>query len=59
MPKVGKRHFSYSKKGQAAAKSYARKTGQKVTKKKKGGYQYGWQNTKETNSRTEESLEGP
>ncbi len=38
MPKVGKRHFSYSKKGQAAAKSYARKTGQKVTKKKKGGY---------------------
>ena len=58
MPKVGKRQFSYSKKGKSAAKSYAKKTGQTMTKKKKGGYQYGWQNTKETNRRTEEPLEG-
>ena len=36
MPKVGGRHFSYSKKGRTAAKRYARKTGQKVSKKKKG-----------------------
>jgi|TARA_R100000808_G_scaffold19913_1_gene43148 hypothetical protein len=35
MPKVGKKHFSYSKKGKAAAKSYAKKTGKKMTKKKK------------------------
>jgi hypothetical protein len=38
MPKVGKRHFSYSKKGQAAAKKYAKATGKPMTKKKKGGY---------------------
>ena len=35
MPKVGKRRFSYSKKGRTAAKRYARKTGQKVSKQKK------------------------
>ena len=33
MPKVGSRSFSYTKKGKAAAKSYAKKTGQKVSKK--------------------------
>ena len=35
MPKVGKRHFSYCKKGQKAASAYAKKTGKKMTKKKK------------------------
>ena len=35
MPQVGKKKFSYSKKGKAAAKSYAKKTGKKMTKKKK------------------------
>ncbi len=35
MPKVGGKHFSYSKKGKAAAKSYAKKTGKKVTNRKK------------------------
>ena len=35
MPKVGKRHFSYNKKGKAAAKNYAAKTGQKMTKRRK------------------------
>ena len=35
MPKVGKKHFSYSSKGKAAAKKYAKKPGQKMTKKKK------------------------
>lgn len=30
MPKVGGKHFSYSKKGRAAAKRYATKTGKKV-----------------------------
>jgi|TARA_R100001143_G_C3248484_1_gene82399 hypothetical protein len=35
MPKVGKKHFSYSKKGKAAAKAYAKKTGKKMTKKKR------------------------
>ena len=38
MPKVGKKKFAYSKKGKAAAKAYAKKTGKKVTKKKKKGY---------------------
>jgi hypothetical protein len=33
MPKVGKRHFSYSKAGKAAAKKYAKKTGKKMRKK--------------------------
>ena len=38
MPKVGDKHYSYTKKGQAAARSQARRTGQTVTntqKKKK------------------------
>ena len=35
MPKVGKKHFSYSSKGKAAAKKYAKKTGQKMSRKKK------------------------
>jgi hypothetical protein len=40
MPKVGKRHFSYTKKGKAAAKAHAKRTGKKITKKspKKKGY---------------------
>ena len=35
MPKVGDKHFSYSAKGRKAAKSYAKKTGKKVTNRKK------------------------
>jgi hypothetical protein len=35
MPKVGKRHFSYSAKGKAAAKRYAKKTGKKMTNTKR------------------------
>ena len=35
MPKVGKKHFSYSSAGKRAAKRYAKKTGKKVTHKKK------------------------
>jgi len=35
MPKVGKKHFSYSAKGKAAAKRHAKKTGKKMTKKRK------------------------
>ena len=34
MPKVGGKHFSYSKKGKAAARSYAKKTGKRVTHRK-------------------------
>ena len=34
MPKVGKKHFSYTAKGKAAAKKLAKKTGKKVQKKK-------------------------
>ena len=34
MPKVGGKHFSYSKKGKAAAKAYAKRTGKKMTKRK-------------------------
>ena len=34
MPKVGGRHFAYTKKGKAAAKKYAAKK-KKVTRKKK------------------------
>ena len=33
MPKVGKKQFSYSKKGKAAAKKYAKKTGKKMKRK--------------------------
>ena len=35
MPKVGKRHFAYNKKGKAAAKKFAKKTGKKMTKRKR------------------------
>jgi len=35
MPKVGRKHFSYSKAGKKAAIRYAKKTGKKVTHKKK------------------------
>jgi hypothetical protein len=35
MPKVGRKHFSYSTAGKKAAKRYAKKTGKKVTHKKK------------------------
>jgi len=34
MPKVGKKHFAYTKKGKKAARSYAKKTGKKVKKLK-------------------------
>jgi hypothetical protein len=34
VPKVGGRHFSYSKAGKKAAASYAKKKGKKVTKRK-------------------------
>ena len=34
MPKVGGKKFSYGKAGQKAAKTYAKKTGQKMTKVK-------------------------
>ena len=33
MPKVGKKHFSYTAKGMAAAKKFAKKVGKKVSKK--------------------------
>ena len=35
MPKVGGKKFSYSKKGKAAAKAYAKRTRKKMTKGKK------------------------
>ena len=35
MPGVGKKKFAYTPKGKAAAKRYAKKTGQKVKDKKK------------------------
>ena len=34
MPKVGGKHYSYSAKGQKAAKAAAQRTGQKVTTQK-------------------------
>ena len=37
MPKVGKKKFSYTKKGKAKAKAYAKKVKKKV-KSPKGGY---------------------
>ena len=36
MPKVGQKHFAYNKKGYAAAKKMAARTGQKI-KYKRGG----------------------
>ena len=38
MPKVGKKSFAYTKGGKKAAKSYAKKTGKKVTDSKKKKY---------------------
>ena len=35
MPKVGGRSFGYSKKGKAAAKAYAKRTGKRLVKGKK------------------------
>ena len=35
MPKVGGKTYSYSKKGKAAAKAYAKRTGKKMVKKNK------------------------
>tara|TARA_Y100001951_G_C11215785_1_gene225706 strand:- start:249 stop:359 length:111 start_codon:yes stop_codon:yes gene_type:complete len=35
MPKVGKKSFKYTPKGKKAARQYARKTGKKVTRKRK------------------------
>ena len=34
MPKVGTKKFSYSKKGKAAAKKYAKRTGKRMVKGK-------------------------
>ena len=34
MPKVGKRHFQYTKRGLTAAKAYAKKTGKRVVYKR-------------------------
>jgi len=39
MPHVGKKHYSYSKRGWAAARRQAKKTGKRVRSgRKKGGY---------------------
>ena len=35
MPKIGKRKFSYTKKGKQAAIKYAKKMGKKVMRRKK------------------------
>ena len=35
MPKVGKKHYSYTSKGRAAASKEAKRTGKKVTNKRK------------------------
>ena len=35
MPKVGKKHFSYSKAGKKKARTYAKKKGLKVSNSKK------------------------
>jgi|TARA_R100000963_G_C4557536_1_gene47782 hypothetical protein len=35
MPKVGKKKFSYTKKGKKAAASYAKKTGKKMRSSKR------------------------
>ena len=35
MPSVGRKKFSYTKKGKTAAKKYAKKTGKKVKKRKR------------------------
>ena len=38
MPKVGGRKFSYTKKGKAAAKKFAKRTGKKMSRVKKSKY---------------------
>ena len=38
MPKVGKRQFSYTSKGKAAAEKYAKKSGKKMTKGRRKKY---------------------
>jgi len=38
MPKVGKKKFTYTKKGKEAAKKYAKKTGKKMKKTKSKKY---------------------
>ena len=38
VPSVGKKKFSYGKRGMAAAKNYAEKTGKPMKKTKKRGY---------------------
>ena len=40
MPKVGGKKFSYSKKGKAAAKKYAKRTGKRMTKSTKKRSKY-------------------
>jgi len=35
MPKVGKKHYPYTTKGRKAAKAAAKRTGKKMTKKRK------------------------
>lgn len=35
MPKVGAKHFAYTKAGKAAAKAEAKRTGKRVEKKRK------------------------
>ena len=35
MPKVGKRHFKYTAAGRKKASAYAKKTGKKMTNKRK------------------------
>ena len=38
MPRVGKTHFAYTPAGKLKAEAFAKKTGQKVTHAKKGGW---------------------
>ena len=38
MPRVGKTHFAYTPAGKLKAENFAKKTGQKVTHAKKGGW---------------------
>ena len=38
MPRVGTKKFSYTKAGKKAAKSYAKRTGKKITKKPRRKY---------------------
>ena len=38
MPKVGRKHYPYTTKGKAAAKKAAKRTGKKMTTKRKRKY---------------------